>query len=495
MGIELLLLIVSLLILISIGIAKIFDNLGVPSILLFIIVGMLAGSEGPGGLFFNDAWIAQTIGIFALIYILFSGGLDTNWNNVKVATAPAASLATAGVFITAVLLGLFVSYLLNISFLYGLLFGAIVSSTDAAAVFSILRSKNTNLKGSLRPLIELESGSNDPMAVFLTIGTIELIINPQTGAFDIGLFFIYQMGLGAFVGVFFGRLMVFFLNHLNFFYEGIYPVFAFAFAAFIYSVAAVFDGSGFLAVYIAGIIVGNHDFIQKKGLLRFFDGLAWLCQIAMFLTLGLLVFPSNVYSVLWIGLLVSAFLMFIARPVSVFITLSFFKFDWREKLFVSWVGLRGAIPIVLATYPLIYNLNESDLFFNIVFFVVLTSALLQGWSIPPVAKLLKVDAPLDKKKKIPIEFYPSKGEQTELVDFIIPYNSAIAGKPLVELGMPGDSIIVLITRNEESIVPGGSTTMEEGDAVLVLVNKGSLPKVNEIFSRVDIPGEKKPVQD
>lgn len=490
MGIELLLLIISLLILISIGIAKIFDNLGVPSILLFIIVGMLAGSEGPGGINFNDAWLAQTIGIFALIYILFSGGLDTQWKTVKETAAPAISLATVGVFITALLLGLFVSYLLDISFLYGLLFGAIVSSTDAAAVFSILRSKNTNLKGSLRPLIELESGSNDPMAVFLTIGTIELIISPQTGAVDLVLFFVYQMGLGAVVGLLFGRLLVYLLNNLNFFYEGIYPVFAFAFAALIYSSAAVIDGSGFLAVYIAGIIVGNHDFIQKKGLLRFFDGLAWLCQITMFVTLGLLVFPSQIYSVLGTGLLVSAFLLFVARPVSVFGTLAFFKYNWREKLFVSWVGLRGAVPIILATYPLIYNLNESDILFNIVFFIVLTSAILQGWSIPPVARFLKVDAPLDMKKKIPIEFYPSKGEQTELVDFIIPYNSAIAGIPLVELGMPGDSIIVLITRNEESIVPGGSTTMEEGDAVLVLVNKESLPKVNEIFSKIKLPEEK-----
>jgi len=481
--IEYLLLTGSFLILVSIAFVKLSDNLGVPTLLLFLSIGMLAGSEGPGGIYFDDARAAQSIGIITLVYILFSGGLSTKWNEVKPVFWQATSLAAFGVFITALAVGFFVSIAFNVSLLSGLLLGAIVSSTDAAAVFSVLRSKNVSLRGQLKPLLELEAGSNDPMAVFLTVGIIQLMTIPQTTISSMALLFIVQMSLGAIFGLALGKTFIFIINRLRLTYEGIYSVFALAFGALIYGVTAALGGSGFLAVYIAGLVVGNNDFIQKKSLLRFFDGLAWLSQIAMFLTLGLLVFPSDIITVMGIGLLTSIFLMFVARPLSVFITLAFTKLNWKERTFVSWVGLRGAVPIILATFPLLTDLPEAKIIFDVVFFIVLTSALLQGWSIPFVARLLQLDAPFEHKRQYPIEFVPVEGVDTELIDLIVPYNSAITGKSIVELDMPQDSLIVLISRDDSFIVPSGGTVLQESDTVLVLVNKNNLPTVRKIFEK------------
>jgi len=482
-GIEYLLLIWSTLILLSIAIAKASDNLGVPTLLLFIGVGMLAGSEGPGGIHFDDPQLAQSIGIIALVFILFAGGLDTSWQSVRPVFWHGLGLSTVGVFLTAVSVAVFASRVLTFSFPAALLLGAIISSTDAAAVFSVLRSRKVSLRGNLKPLLELESGSNDPMAVFLTVGLIQLLTAPGKSILDVLVLFLLQMGIGAVAGFFLGKLMVLILNHLKFTYEGIYPVFSLAFASLVYGATSLTGGSGFLAVYIAGLVVGNSDIVHKKSLLRFFDGLAWLSQIAMFLTLGLLVFPSRLVPVLWVGLLISAFLMFVARPLSVHFSLMFSKFAMREKALVSWVGIRGAVPIILATFPLLAKLPDAELMFNLVFFIVLTSALLQGWSVPVVARWLGVDPPLEEKKAYPIEFTPPKGVDTELVDLIVPYDSQVVGKPIVELGMPEDSLVVLLSRNDGFIVPSGGTILEAGDTLLVLVNKRNLPEIREILSR------------
>lgn len=482
-GLEYILLIGSALILLSIAIAKATDNLGVPALVLFLGVGMLAGSEGPGGIDFDDPGLASSIGIIALIFILFSGGLDTHWPSVRPVAWKAVSLSTFGVFLTALLVGVFTHLLLDLSLLHGLLLGAVISSTDAAAVFSVLRSKHVSLRGQLKPLLELESGSNDPMAVFLTLGLIQAAMNPETTVTNLIVLFLVQMIVGTAVGVGLGRTMVFLLNRLRFSYEGFYPVFSLAFAAFIYGVTAVAGGSGFLAVYIAGIIVGNSKFVQKKTLFRFFDGLAWLSQIGMFLTLGLLVFPSELISVVSSGLLVSAFLMFVARPVAVLLALAFAKFDVREKFLVAWVGLRGAVPIILATFPLMAGIPQAEAMFNLVFFIVLTSTLFQGWSIPLVARWLKVDAPYVHQRRYPIEFAQTDGVDADIVDFIVPYHSAVIGKSIVELGMPTDSLVVLINRNEQYIVPSGGTVLEEGDTILVLTSDQSIPRVREILSR------------
>lgn len=479
--VEYVLLIGSLLIVVSIGIARLSENLGVPALLLFLGIGMLAGSEGPGGIYFDDAHLSQSVGVIALVFILFAGGLDTEWSEVKPVFRQATILATLGVFLTAMAVGLFACLVLKFSLLTGLLLGAVVSSTDAAAVFSVLRSKNISLSGRLKPLLELESGSNDPMAVLLTIGIIQIITNPGTSPGALALLFVVQMGLGIVFGLGFGKAMVFLLNRLKSYYEGVYPVFSLAFAALAYGATAVAGGSGFLAVYLMGMVAGNSEFIQKKSMMRFFDGLAWLSQITMFLTLGLLVFPSHIIPIIWTGLLCSAFLMFVARPSSVFLSLILERIGWRKKTLVSWVGLRGSVPIVLATFPLLAGLEDAEAIFNIVFFIVLTSALLQGWSIPAVARLLRLQAPLKPKRRYPIEFEPQEGVDAELIEFIIPYSSAIAGKPIVELGLPRDSLIVLINRNESFLVPSGGTILEAGDVVLVLVNKGNLAEVREIL--------------
>jgi potassium/hydrogen antiporter len=483
MAIDLLLLIGSILILASIAIARLSDGLGVPALLLFLGVGILAGSEGPGGIYFDDASLAQSIGVICLIFILFDGGLSTDWTEVRPVLFQALSLSTFGVLATALIVGFFATAVLRFSLLQGLLLGAIISSTDAAAVFSVLRSKNVSLRGKLKPLLELESGSNDPMAVFLTVGLIQLMMIPERSIGSLVMLFVIQMVTGAAFGFALGKAIVFIMNHLNLAYEGLYSVFLLAFAVLIYAVTSSIGGSGFLAVYIAGIIAGNSEFIQKRSLIRFFDGLAWLSQIAMFLALGLLVFPSHILSVIGVGFLVAVFLMFVARPLIVFISLLFARLQWREKLFVSWVGLRGAVPVILATFPLLAGIPNAELIFNVVFFIVFTSALLQGWSIPLVARALQVDAPSVQKRRYPIEFAPMQGVDTELVDLIVPYNSPVAGKSIVEIGMPEDSLIVLISRNENFIVPSGGTVLQEGDTVLVLVNKNNLPTVRGILSQ------------
>jgi len=481
MALEYFLVVGAVLILLSIAVAKLFDNLGLPTLILFIGLGMLAGSEGIGGIYFDDARLAQSIGIIALIFILFSGGLDTNVQEIKHVKLQGLSLATIGVVLSAIIFGVVSAYLLKIELIYGLLLGAIISSTDAAAVFNVLRSKKVSIKNNLKPLLELESGSNDPMAIFLTIGIIEIIKTPEVGYFSLVKILFVQFGLGIIIGLSMGRVIVYIMNKTKFYYEGIYPVLFLAFACMVYAATNLIGGNGFLAVYLSGIIVGNKEFVHKKSLMRFFDGLAWLGQISMFLTLGLLVFPSNLTPIIGIGLLLSIALMFVARPVAVFVSLIFSKMNFKEKAFVSWVGLRGAVPIILATFPLLAGVKYANLIFSIVFFIVLTSALLQGWSLTYVAKLLKLDAPFLKKTRSPIEFESREGDENDLYDFYISENSKALGKTIVEIGMPNESLIVLINRNEQYIVPSGSTNIEIGDIILVLTNKKIIDDVSKLL--------------
>ena len=483
MPIELSLVIGAILILLSIGIAKLSDNLGVPVLVLFLGLGMLAGSEGPGGIFFADAALAQSVGTVCLMFILFAGGLDTHWSETKKVFWPAARLSTLGVLVTAVAIGLFAHVVLGLQLLTGLMLGAIISSTDAAAVFSVLRSRSVSLRGNLKPLLELESGSNDPMAVFLTVGLISVMSTPGKSLVDLIPLFIIQMGLGALAGFGFGRLMTLGFNRVKIPYEGMYPVYAVACASLIYGATAAAGGSGFLAVYIAGIIAGNSSFIHKRSLVRFMDGLAWLSQIGMFLTMGLLVFPSHILPTFGLGIAVSVFLIVAARPLSVFLSLAWTRYGWRERVFLSWVGLRGAVPIILATYPLLAGFQSAGEIFNVVFFIVLTSALLQGWSIPFVARLLRVDAPPPRERVVPLELTEPEGMNAEIMDFVVPAKSAVIGKPLVELGLPRDSLVVLIGRRDQFIVPSGGTVMEEGDTILALVNKDTVPRVRSILER------------
>lgn len=486
-GIETILLLVSFLILLGIVVTRLSDRLGLPILLLFLAIGMMAGEEGPGRIAFSDAGMAQAIAVIALVLILFSGGLDMRWPDVRAVLKPATLLATLGVLITALLAGILAAILLEVPLLYGLLLGAIVSSTDAAAVFSVLRTRDVNLRARLRPLLELESGSNDPMAVFLTVGCIFLLQHPDRSPLDLLWMFFLQMGIGGAAGFGSGKLIVHSLNRLRLTHEGLYPVFFLVSVMFIFAATSIAGGSGFLAVYVAAIVAGNGEFVHKKSLLRFFDGMAWLSQIAMFLALGLLVTPSNVLSVAGAGILVSFVLIFIARPAGVFLSLLFARYSFREKAFISWVGLRGAAPIILATFPLLAGLSHAELFFNIVFFIVLTSALFQGWSIVPVAKYLRLDEPASRPRQLPIEFLPAGGSGAEIVDIIVPYQSDVCGRAIVELGLPRDMLIVLIMRGDRYVVPGGGTVLEAGDTLLILLNKSELPVLQEIFTRPSRP--------
>lgn len=465
------------LLLISVLVSKISDRFGVPALLLFLGLGMLAGSDGPGGIYFDNPAIAQFIGVIALVLILFSGGLDTEINQVRAVLKEGVLLSTLGVLITALITGWVCIALLDLPPLVGLLMGAIVSSTDAAAVFSVLRSKGISLKGHLKPLLELESGSNDPMAIFLTVGLIQLIQFPQRSPLNlIGLFFL-QMLVGAVIGLLMGRLTVWLINHIRLGYEGLYPVLSLALVFLTFGLTSILGGSGFLAVYLTGIVLGNREFIHRRSLLRFHDGLAWLMQITMFLTLGLLVFPSRLVPVAGSGLLIAAALMLIARPVSIFITLPGRRFNTREKLFLSWVGLRGAVPIILATFPLLAQIPQADMMFNVVFFVVLTSVLLQGTTIAPLARWLKLDAPVTPKRIYPIEYTPVGGFKSELKELAVPPHSPMVGKAIVELGLPDDFLVVLIARQNDFVMPSGGTIIEAGDTLLALADAKTFDEV------------------
>jgi cell volume regulation protein A len=476
---------ISLVLLLSVFASKVAERFGIPALLLFLALGMLAGSEGVGGIYFDDAALAQFIGIVALVFILFSGGVSTEWNGVRPVLQQGAILSTLGVFLTALIMSVFAHVSLGFTFLEGLLLGSIVSSTDAAAVFSILRSKGLGLKGRLRQLLELESGSNDPMAVFLTIVAIQLITQEISSLPSLIFIFIRQMVLGAVCGYGMGRGLVFLVNRLRLGYEGLYPVLTLSLVLFTYGLTDFLGGNGFLAVYLAGIIAGNQDFLHKRSLLHFHDGLAWLMQIIMFLTLGLLVFPSHLLPIAGMGVLLAICLMFVARPLSVMVCLLPIRIGWREKTFLSWIGLRGAVPIILATYPFLAKLPQADLIFNIIFFVVLTSVLFQGTTVPLAARWLRVDVPEPAKPLYPIEYTPVEGLKTRLQELPIPPGSRAEGKRIVELNLPPGFLIILVARGGEFLVPGGGTELAGGDTLLVLSGEETFQGIKDQIDRAD----------
>lgn len=480
-SIEHILLAASILLLLSVLASKASAKLGVPALLLFLVLGMLAGSDGPGGIYFDNAAWAQSLGVVALALILFSGGIDTEWARVRRVIWPGLALSTIGVLITALLVGIFAKILLGFSLIEGLLLGSIVSCTDAAAVFSVLRASGVGLKGRARPLLELESGSNDPMAVFLTTGIIGIMTGAGGGPLGLVPMFLQQMAVGAAVGYGMGKLVIVLLNRLRLEVEGLYPVLTLSLVLLTYGGTASLGGNGFLAVYIAGLVMGSGGFIHKRSVMRFHDGLAWLMQIAMFLTLGLLVFPSRLLPIAGLGLLVSLFLILVARPVSVFVSLPFSRFKLNEKVMISWVGLRGAVPIVLATFPLLARLPRAEMLFDLVFFIVLTSILLQGTSIPLVARWLKLDAEPADKPAYPLELEPVAGLQSDLVNVAVPSNSPVAGRQIVDIGFPRGALIVLIGRGDSFIVAKGGSIVQPNDRLLMLADKEAIAETRRIL--------------
>jgi len=383
----------STLVILSILTIKLSNRFGIPSLVLFLGIGMLAGSDGLGGIAFDNPSLVRSLGITALVLILFSGGLDTEWTAIRPIVWQGLSLSTIGVLITALLIGMFVAWVQGFSFLEGLLLGAIVSSTDAAAVFMVLRARRTKIPRRLIQLLEFESGSNDPMAVVLTIALIRLLMEPSTSFGELVLFFVMQMGVGTAIGIAMGEIMRRSFNALDLELEGIYPVLSVALALLTYGLTDYLDGSGFLAVYLAGLVMARKPFTHQQSVLRFHDGLAWLMQVTMFLALGLQVYPTRLVPIAGVGILISLFLIFVARPASVHAALAFSPMSLREQTLVAWAGLRGAVPIILATFPLVAGLEKADMIFHLVFFIALTSVVMQGTAIPLLTRMLKIGSP------------------------------------------------------------------------------------------------------
>ncbi|MEX1057981.1 MAG: potassium/proton antiporter, partial [Natronospirillum sp.] len=438
---------VGVLFLISILASILSARIGAPLLLVFLVIGMLLGEEGVG-LIFEDIQTAHLIGSLALAIILFDGGLHTDRNHFRVGLKPAVSLATVGVLVTAVLTGLMAVWVLDLPLIYGLLMGAIVGSTDAAAVFSLLHTAKLELKQRVAATLEIESGSNDPMAIFLTILLVELIITEKTGfsallAFD----FIHQMGLGAALGLLGGWLAARLINALPL-SPGLYPLFALSLGLSIFGLTAVLGGSGFLAVYLAGVTMGNSRIHSSQNIRRFHNGMAWMSQIIMFLMLGLLVTPSQLIPTGVHALAIALGLIFVARPLAVLISLAPFRFAWREQLFISWVGLRGAVPIILAIFPLLAGIPGAETYFNVAFFVVLVSLMLQGWTITFMARWLKVEIPPNANLVQRLELDLPHLPDYELVGYEIASDSPVVNQRPAELSLPSGVKTALVVRNK-----------------------------------------------
>jgi cell volume regulation protein A len=477
----------ALLLLLSVISCKASTQLGVPTLVLFLMIGMLAGSDGPGGIYFNDPWLAQSLGTVALIFILFSGGLDTKWKEAKPVLWKGVILSTLGVIFTATIVGFAAYYSLGFSVHEAMLLAAIISSTDAAAVFSILRSKKISLKGNLRPLLELESGSNDPMAIFLTTSLISLILTPATSPIAMIPMFAQQMALGGVFGIISGKGMAHLINRIRLDYHGLYPILTISTVMIIYAVASILGGNGFLAVYLAGMSLANYSFIHKRSLMHYHDSLAWLMQIAMFLTLGLLVFPSQLIPVADVGLFICFVLMFMARPISVLLCLLPFRdMSLEERVMISWVGLRGSVPIILATYPLIFGIDKANMIFNVVFFVVLTSVLVQGSTIAFVARRLGMQVPAKSPSQALPETAQEKDAWDSLVKIEVSPESAAVGNQIADLNIPEDTWIAVLRRDGHAVRPSGSTVLQAEDSLIVQSSGQSLDRLRSLMENKEI---------
>lgn len=475
-------LIVSVLLFITIIAGRTSYRFGVPTLVFFVIVGMILGSEGMGGINFNDPKLAQSVGLIAFTFILYSGGLETDFKSVRPVLWQGISLSTLGVLITASCLGMFIHYITDFTLYESLLLGSIVSSTDAASVFSILRSKRIALKYNLRPMLELESGSNDPMANVLTIIFTGLVINEQENLLSAVPFFFQQITIGAISGYLLGRLSKITINKIKLELEGLSPYLVITFMLFTFSFTDLIGGNGFLAVYLSGVYLGNQNIIHKNTIIKAFNGYSWLMQIFLFLTLGLLVFPSQIVPIIGTGLIISLFLILIARPLSVFISLQFFKVKTASKWFISWVGLRGAVPIVFATYPLVAGIEKANMIFHLVFFISLTSVLIQGTTLSWIAKWLSLTLPENLKPKRPADIILSDSFESELFEISLTEGITSIGKQVVDLHFPKDTLITLIERDKKYITPNGSTKLEAKDKLIILIeNRDVIP---ELFERL-----------
>ena len=472
---EPILLVGSILMLAGIMAGKVGTRFGVPALLLFLITGMIFGSSGLG-IQYNDAGHTQFVGMVALTVILFFGGLETKFIEIRPILGPGITLSTLGVLLTTVSFGGFLYGMdllgftpVHFTFPIALLLAATMSSTDSASVFALLRSKNMHLKEGLRPILELESGSNDPMAYMLTIALIQYVTGGSEGSIgSILLTFLLQFSVGGLLGYAMGWLTVKFLNKANIGNEALYPILLLCAVFLTFSATTLLQGNGYLAVYIMGVVVGNKKVIHKKSIVTFFDGLTWLLQIALFIILGLFVDAHNLLPIAGFALLAGLFMIFVARPLAVHLCLVFFpSISMRGRWFLSWVGLRGAVPIIFATYPLMSQVEGAETLFNIVFFITLLSLLIQGSTMPAVARLLKLDEEAKNEVSLfGVEIPQHTGAQ--MVEREVTNEMLSDGRLLMEIDLREEELVILVRRGDNYMVPKGKLALEVGDILLIV---------------------------
>jgi len=456
-------------------------RLRIPGLLLFLGIGMAIGSDGLGWVAFDDYELARDIGIVALAVIIFEGGLGTRSSELRPVMWSALSLSILATILTALITGLAAMWLFDLPALEGLLLGSIVASTDAAAVFALLRG--SPLRPRLARLLEGEAGSNDPVAILLVLGFIEWISSPSYGLDDMSVLFVRQVAIGMVAGLVFGWLAMRAMRSVELGTPGLYPVASLTVCALAFGGADVLGGSGFLAVYLAGVVLGSSELPAKRTITAFHDGLAWLAQLAMFLTLGLLVFPSDLAGIAVEGLVLALVLTVLARPVASVVATAFGRFSVAERVMLGWVGLRGAVPVVLATFPLIAGVPASLEFFNIVFFAVMVSLLVQGPTIEPLARRLGLTAGDAAPPTSLVEIATMRRLGADVIEYRVAEADAIAGSPVRDLGLPREAVVNVIVRGDEAIPPRGSTHLRPGDVLHVLVRRDVAGEVDGLAAR------------
>ncbi|TCS69999.1 potassium/proton antiporter (CPA1 family) [Sulfuritortus calidifontis] len=459
---------------------------GMPLLLVFLAVGMLAGEDGPGGIVFNDTGIAYSIGSVALAVILLGGGLNTRAESFRAGLRPAAGLATLGVLITCVITGLFAAWVLDFGLLQGMLVGAVASSTDAAAVFALLHAKGLTLKQRVSATLEIESGSNDPMAVILTIVLLDLITAGQgLPGWDTLSLFALQMGMGLVAGIGGGRLLVWLTHRLRM-EPGMYPMLILAGGLTLYGLTTVLGGSGYLAIYLAGVVIGNRAPRESRNILQVHGGLSWLAQIGMFLMLGLLATPSRLLDDAPAALAIALVLMFVARPLAVWLCLLPFRFPPREQIFIAWVGLRGAVPIILALFPLLAGVPEAHTVLDVAFFVVLISLTLQGWSIPYLARRLRLEVPPAPEADERFDLGAGANGHT-LFGYRLAPQTPVLDRSAADLALPGTARLITVLRNGAALSPEAAGNLATGDVVYVLARQDDSAALGELLVSATAP--------
>ena len=474
---------------VSILSSKLSNKLGIPTLIFFLLIGIFVGQYKPELIPGDHQLIAQRLGMLALVLVLFSGGLETEFKHIRPIWKSGILLSTLGALITALLVGYFLKWstagTLNLSLWEGLLVGTIVASTDAAAVFSILRARNIKLKANLGELLEFESGSNDVMVFFLMNIFLKMLAGGDVGVMGVILSFIKEMVIGFAGGLLLGYAMVFVINKINLSYPGLYPAFVLSMLFMGYALVSKLHGSGFLAVYICGMVLGNNDLLHKKSLIQFYKGMGWLMQIMMFIALGVLADLGKLMEIIPYGLKLAFILMVVARPLSVFLAMHFSSFAVRHKAFISWVGLRGAVPIVFAAY--LHGKNglaegKYEAIFHLIFFVVIISVLLQGTTLYPCARWLKLDNKIVTARQEKQVRQLSDVVKRMLIQFEVPADSAVDGKSVVTLGLPESVHIAIIHRENQYLQPRGDTQIKVGDRLVVMLDtKKDLNEVKSIL--------------